>query len=140
MPTTIDVFSNTFKTNGLWSRLLDMHGGNVDQVYAWWTNPCPHAPFNLRAPIDLMNDSEWILVKNFIEARSQNSGAANDYGPQEWYHSDQDHEGNLLVNGRLPELRKAYHRYRVFGGWKNHTKKRWRASVKSGGFDINTIV
>ena len=132
---SIDVFSNKFMTNGLWNRLLDMHGGNNDLVIRWWNTPNQYPPFNLATPLSLMTDDSWTLVKDFIEARCQNSAADYDYGPMDYYSSKLDDNGNLLVKGKLPELRKAYHKYRAFGAWKRKTKKRFR-DVK----DPNEIV
>lgn len=57
-----------FKATALYARskkLID--GGTEEQVERWWTTPLPYAPFNLRAPEDLLNDvdirelEKWLI-------------------------------------------------------------------------------
>jgi hypothetical protein len=55
-----------FRINALYRRVKALTGGSDVQIERWWSTPLPYAPFNLRAPQDLMNDTEWTLVRNWL--------------------------------------------------------------------------
>lgn len=87
---TIDPFSDNFKKNGLWQRLLEYVGGDTKRAEAWWDLPAPHEPFNFRTPRDLMTTEEWDKVRIFLESRTPRSTAKFDYGPMNYYSTDRD--------------------------------------------------
>jgi hypothetical protein len=58
--------SYNFRIRGLQQRVKNLIGASEQQVELWWQTPLPYAPFNLRAPKDLMNDDEWLLVRDWL--------------------------------------------------------------------------
>lgn len=58
--------SYNFRIRSLYARVKKLTGGSDAQVETWWTTPLPYAPFNLRAPEQLMNDAEWLSVRNWL--------------------------------------------------------------------------
>jgi hypothetical protein len=57
-----------FKDTPLYARSRKLvEGGTEEQIERWWTTPLPYAPFNLRAPEDLLNDidirelEKWLI-------------------------------------------------------------------------------
>lgn len=87
---TIDPFSDNFRKNGLWQRLLEFFSGDMKRAEAWWDQPAPYEPFNFRTPRDLMNIDEWDKVRIFLESQTPNSRAKFDYGPMNYYNTDRD--------------------------------------------------
>lgn len=57
-----------FKSSPLYLRSKKLvEGATEEHVERWWTTPLPYAPFNLRAPIELLNDAnirdleKWLI-------------------------------------------------------------------------------
>jgi len=84
----IDPLSDNFKRNGLWNRLLEHVGGDEKRAIQWWDTPIGSAPFLGRAPKDLMTEEEWDTVRIFLESRNPVSTAKFDYGPSNYYYTD----------------------------------------------------
>ena len=88
----IDPFSENFKSNGMYLRVLEMHNGSEVTAKQWWTTPLPYPPFNLRAPIDLMTTEEWEDVRAFVFERNRSSQFDTNVGLREkFYLKSQTH-------------------------------------------------
>jgi hypothetical protein len=55
-----------FLKNTMYDRVKSLVGGNPDRIESWWDTPLAQAPFNLRAPNDLINPTEWKLVYHWL--------------------------------------------------------------------------
>jgi hypothetical protein len=82
----IDPLSENFKKNGLWSRLLELVGGDEKRAIAWWDTPIGAEPFVGKTPRDFMNDEEWEVIRVFLEGKTSRSVAKYDYGPSGTYY------------------------------------------------------
>ena len=55
-----------FLKNTMYDRVKTLVGGNPDRIESWWHTPIAQAPFNLRTPNDLINETEWKLVYHWL--------------------------------------------------------------------------
>ena len=75
--TTIDPYSDNFKTNGLYKRVLEWMNGNEQLASDWWVTP--NTNFNMKTPLQQMND-DWTDVRQFLMDRKRNSGFDTNFG------------------------------------------------------------
>lgn len=81
MANTLDTLSNSynFRIRSLYARVKKLVGGSDIQVETWWRTPLPHAPFNLRAPEELLvDDKEWLSVRDWLTENISGSWDDND--------------------------------------------------------------
>jgi hypothetical protein len=87
-----------FKNTALYARSRKLvEGGTEEQIERWWITPLPYAPFNLRAPEDLLNDIDirqlekwlienvaggWTYDVNYLNQSINQAGLTNEVSNQ----------------------------------------------------------
>jgi hypothetical protein len=68
-----------FYRSALYNRVLALVDGNTTRVDTWWDTPLPYAPFNLRAPSELMDETNYKLVEDWLVANSHGADTEDPY-------------------------------------------------------------
>jgi hypothetical protein len=58
--------SYNFRNSAFYERSLYLNNGDEDSTQRWWMTPLPYPPFNVRAPEELLNESEWRSLRNWL--------------------------------------------------------------------------
>jgi len=58
--------SYNFYHSAFYQRTLYLNGGDEVTTIRWWKTPLPYPPFNMRAPEELLTDTEWRSLRNWL--------------------------------------------------------------------------
>ena len=58
--------SYNFFHTAIYQRTVILNGGDLTATERWWKTPLPYPPFNVRAPEDLLTETEWRSLRNWI--------------------------------------------------------------------------
>ena len=58
--------SYNFFHTAVYQRTVILNGGDLTATERWWKTPLPYPPFNVRAPEDLLTETEWRSLREWI--------------------------------------------------------------------------
>jgi hypothetical protein len=58
--------SYNFFHTAIYQRTIILNGGDLTATERWWKTPLPYPPFNVRAPEDLLTETDWRSLRNWI--------------------------------------------------------------------------
>jgi hypothetical protein len=61
----VDTTGANFIASKLYKQVLQQVGGNKERADEWWRTPLPQ--FNFRTPQELLNEREWIIIRDLLE-------------------------------------------------------------------------
>jgi hypothetical protein len=58
--------SYNFFHTAIYQRTVILNGGDLTATERWWKTPLPYPPFNVRAPENLLTETEWRSLRDWI--------------------------------------------------------------------------
>lgn len=58
--------SYNFFHTPIYQRTVILNGGDLDSTVRWWKTPLPYPPFNVRAPEQLLTETDWRSLRDWI--------------------------------------------------------------------------
>ena len=58
--------SYNFFHTAIYQRTVILNGGDLDATVRWWKTPLPYPPFNIRAPEQLLTETDWRSLRDWV--------------------------------------------------------------------------